>query len=162
MTTPRRRMRAPDPRDAERMERYWALLNDEALPENDSNSWLAFLFDFDIHDLRTRLWKEHGAAVLEQWAVRSPGTRPSTWWYFDAPSARARLGGRGTPAYVMESKGMPCGWIMAAFDPSDPPTFESEAAYLRRLGLLLPLEAGRIDAVDFEPEVLPASCWPTV
>jgi hypothetical protein len=39
-------------------------------------------------------------------------------------------------------------------DPLDPPTFESEAAYLRRHGLLLPGEARRLKAADFEPETL--------
>ena len=43
-----------------------------------------------------------------------------------------------------ELKGVP-------FDPKDPPTFESEAAYLDRLKLLAPGERRRIPAADFEP-----------
>ena len=36
---------------------------------------------------------------------------------------------------------------------SDPPTYESEASYLRRLGLLLPGELRRISRDDFNPVV---------
>ena len=39
-------------------------------------------------------------------------------------------------------------------DPNDPPTFESEAAYLRRLDLLLPGELERLTEADFEPELV--------
>jgi hypothetical protein len=41
-----------------------------------------------------------------------------------------------------------------ALDPSDPPRFESEAAYLRRLKLLLPGEARRLRPRDFIPEAV--------
>jgi hypothetical protein len=40
-------------------------------------------------------------------------------------------------------------------DPRDPPRFEAEATYLKRHGLLLPGEAKRLTAEDFEPESLP-------
>ena len=38
-----------------------------------------------------------------------------------------------------------------AYDPDDPPLFESEPAFLRRLGLLLSGELERIPAGAFEP-----------
>lgn len=38
-----------------------------------------------------------------------------------------------------------------ALDPNDPPTFESEAAYLDRHGLMTPAERRRVPAVAFEP-----------
>jgi len=37
-------------------------------------------------------------------------------------------------------------------DPNDPPTFESQAAYLKRLGLLLPGEEKRLAPKAFAPE----------
>jgi hypothetical protein len=37
---------------------------------------------------------------------------------------------------------------------SDPPTYESDASYLRRLGLLLPGELRRISRDDFNPVVI--------
>jgi hypothetical protein len=39
-------------------------------------------------------------------------------------------------------------------DPAFPPLYESEAAYLKRLGLLLPGEARHLRQADFEPEAL--------
>jgi hypothetical protein len=36
----------------------------------------------------------------------------------------------------------------------NPPLFESEAAYLKRLGLLLPGEARRLGKMDYEPECI--------
>ncbi len=41
-----------------------------------------------------------------------------------------------------------------AIDPGDPPRYESEASYLRRLGLLLPGESKRLRKADFDPEVV--------
>jgi hypothetical protein len=46
------------------------------------------------------------------------------------------------------------------FDPSDPPRFESQTAYLDRHGLLLPGERRRLGSKDFDPETLPAEFWP--
>lgn len=39
-----------------------------------------------------------------------------------------------------------------AIDQNDPPIFESEAAYLKRLGLFMPGEAKRLTKADFEPD----------
>jgi len=41
-----------------------------------------------------------------------------------------------------------------SFDYANPPVFESQAAFLRRLGLLLPGELRRLKASDFEPEAV--------
>lgn len=46
------------------------------------------------------------------------------------------------------------------FDPQDPPRFESQAAYLKRLGLLLRGEASRLTARDLQPQILPKAYWP--
>lgn len=39
-----------------------------------------------------------------------------------------------------------------ALNPTDPPLYESEATYLKRLRLLLPTERRWLTAADFEPE----------
>ena len=39
-------------------------------------------------------------------------------------------------------------------NPANPPCYESQAAYLRRHGLLEPGEARRLKAKDYEPEVV--------
>ncbi|MEP7307325.1 MAG: hypothetical protein ABJA98_17590 [Acidobacteriota bacterium] len=46
------------------------------------------------------------------------------------------------------------GFVADAFDPHDPPRFESQAAYLERHGLLTPREAARLTSRDFEPEAI--------
>jgi hypothetical protein len=48
--------------------------------------------------------------------------------------------------------GLPANWISR--DPRDPPAFESQAAYLRRLGLLLPGEELRLKMDDFVDELV--------
>lgn len=85
---------------------------------------------------------------------------------------RLRLGGVGDPkfehfAYTPTFRcGVPAEWIDAsdleehpdpdvrAIDPIDPPRFESQAAYLKRQGLLQPGEERRLKSAAFEPEVI--------
>jgi hypothetical protein len=123
-----------------------------------------------------RLWRMFGEEVTAEHVQESPGTRPLRWWQFDAPEPRLRLGGTGTPRHerladVLELVcGVPAGWVtdgdlqlfrrmgtpleVPAFDPTDPPTYESVATYLERLGLLLAGERRRLKARDFEPEAV--------
>ncbi len=78
-------------------------------------------------------------AMTREHARRRPGTRPWAWWTFDAPEPRRLIDGtpdRVSPAAVTWL-GMPSAHAC---------TYESEAAYLRRLGLLLPGEPP--DATD--------------
>lgn len=117
-------------------------------------------------------WTISRKKILGSWISSHPGTRPYAWWCFDAPEARRRVGGTGTPkhevlkyapAYVF---GIPRYWITpqdtgilgkAGFkgkpvDINDPPLFESQAAYLERHGLLSDRETATLpeDAWDLE------------
>jgi hypothetical protein len=71
------------------------------------------------------------------------------------PQPRKRTGGTGTPAYEVQSVGpafaygIPTVWV--GLDEDNPPVFESQAAYLKRHGLLL---AGEKRRADFEPEAV--------
>jgi hypothetical protein len=101
-----------------------------------------------------------------EWIKESPGTRPSVWWTVESPEPRRRLGGTGQPGSRHMYHGVPASWswpLPAEYvgkfiggpppcDPNDPPTFESQATYLRRHGLLFPGERDRLTAEDFEPE----------
>ena len=58
-------------------------------------------------------WSEHRDEILVPWVTMRPGTRPFAWWRYDSPGARQRVG-----------DGL----------------LESEAAFLRRHGLLVPAE----------------------
>jgi len=122
-----------------------------------------------------QLWAEYGKDIVNWWIKDQPGTRPRCWWRFSAPEPRRRVGGTGVtrqevwgrpnylPAFQLPA---PDSWLTAdkkhlhpfaddplavPVDPDDPPTFESQAAYLKRLGLLLP-EEKRLAPDAFAPE----------
>jgi len=110
-------------------------------------------------------WRKMKDMVLEEWIQNAPGTRPQYFWLFSAPEPRRRLGGIGTPlseAYPEEAAttiyGVPRRWcgrediLGQQIDPSDPPKYESQASYLKRLDLLLPGELERLTPEDFEPD----------
>jgi hypothetical protein len=115
-----------------------------------------------------QIWFEHADKIVGYFARRHPGTRPRLWWEFNAPGPRKRLGGVGTPAHECSAYapnfefGIPSLWRLPGdhltrgtpIDPADPPRFESEAKYLRRLGLLLPGERERLCPRDFWPELV--------
>lgn len=152
---------------------YWAMMTDGPMP-TDFDKWQHF------GGVKGELWCTFRDAVICEWIRDRPGSRPSSWWRFDAPlwpedqhgwhgwyfSAhlrlpRARLGGRGTAlhdigALVPEFEfGIPSTGWGADFDVNDPPLFESEASYLRRLNLFVPGEQKRLQKADFEPEPVP-------
>lgn len=138
---------------------------------------------FTVSDERLRpLWERHREALLAAWIRRAPGTRPACWWHFDAPrittpppmygnwilrvaiQPRLRVAGTGVllgahGACTDHAYGIELGdW--RHFDPTDPPKYESESAYLRRFKLFARGEAARLTAADFRPEVLPLDLWP--
>jgi hypothetical protein len=142
-------------------EEDWAYLTDQIscpLVRGDAElwpRWRAVVPDWWVREFpgtRPRLWWNHDAP-------RQPAGRwPGRWFDGQLPEPRRRLGGAGvTPweaglAYVpCYAHGVPSIWIDAwqvayykldvpAYDPMDPPVYETEAEYLRRHGLLLPGE----------------------
>ncbi len=121
-----------------------------------------------------RLWGMYATEITEEHAQENPGTRPFRWWQFDAPEPRQRIRGIGTPRHECLADveelmfGVPVGWItdddieayvrinsplaVPPVDPDDPPLYEAQAAYLERLGLLLPGERKRLKPKDFKPQ----------
>ena len=120
----------------------------------------------------SELWAQFGADVLAWWIKENPGTRRFCWWNFSAPEPRRRVGGVGVTnreacggdEYIHDY-GLPDSedWMMKkpflphsesglpVFDPDDPPQFESQAAYLRRLSLLESGEDRRLKPNAFTP-----------
>ena len=102
------------------------------------------------------LWEQSRDAILAGWIRKRPGTRPTAWWLYDAPRGpgrnraepRLQLSGIGR-SFGTDATGMPTGWYSA--DPAEPPTFESQAAYLDRHALLVPGERRRLRVADFAP-----------
>ncbi|MCC2651908.1 MAG: hypothetical protein K0R41_3207 [Geminicoccaceae bacterium] len=178
MTKPRPRRNALDPSiDL----CSWDFLHDATtLDDEREHSWqlisLSAGDDASFHpDKKTarELWNEHGKAVLSWWVKANPGTRPKCWWRFEAPEPRKRVGGRGAlrsevwgmPPYIANC-GLPSpdGFVTAddtaataagyeAADPAHPPLFESQPAYLKRLGLFAP-EERRVPRGALAPEVI--------
>jgi len=164
----------------------WARLNDGTKPEGTaSGDWWAICHDEG--GLRPgrpsmrELWAQFGGDVLREWAETRPGERPSLWWEYSAPERqRQRIGGTGTPAHECLGVGLrlhcgvPVDWLQAwqveyreanggppfsrpAFDPRDPPTFESQAAYLDHHALLTVAERRRLTRADFESVAIESS-----
>jgi hypothetical protein len=138
----------------------WLWLLDGNRPADDFELFLLDGLGDKPHSQLRRLWEDVGAAVVATFANLNPGKRPQAFWRLEAPEMRRRLGGHGTPASAVLAyvpafvHGIPSDWDdeECGFDPSDPPTYESQAAYLRRLKLLLPGESRRLKPADFEPE----------
>src|SRR2546430_12621096 len=101
------------------------------------------------------VWREHRDVVVAHYAKRWAGSRPKAWWRWDAPEPRRRLGGSGVPLMIDNcdppslAYGVPRVWH---FSEADPPQYESEASYLKRLNLLLPGERRRLKQSDFTPQ----------
>jgi hypothetical protein len=105
------------------------------------------------------LWRDVEEDAVAEWASRFPGTRPRLWWYHSAPSLREFTGGRyevirGAGRCHVTGVAYIDGWH------DDPPSVESTAAYLDRLGLWLPGERERVAPEAFAPELF--SCDVTV
>ena len=130
-----------------------------------------------VHDV----WRLVAEQLVAEVAAAMPGRRPASWFLFDAPRAtveelrevgvdygleawqreyvptlRRPVGHRGRlrRAYVPVFRyGMPAA-PMYLENPGPAPLYESQAAYLKRLGLFLPGEERRLRAADLQPEAM--------
>lgn len=111
-------------------------------------------FTEDAGDPR-ELWERHRKKYLPLYVADHPCRRPLPWWKYDAPEGRRRTGGTGTPDENADLEyGLPGDWEDENLDPADPPTFESQAAFLARHGLLSKAEQKWLTAnpAALEPE----------
>jgi hypothetical protein len=163
-----------------------ARIYDVPMPEGTDIDWYGHTYQYahqpadPSHKQLVTLWLANRDVVIEAYSHELPGERPVLWWLFEAPriteippgwggwvlrqwrQLRARVAGAGE-AYVPHLNpeyGVPTHWLAEGFDPSDPPIFESQAAYLKRNGMLLRGEALRLTAKDFKPVPLPKHLWP--
>jgi len=100
--------------------------------------------DFDAEEER-RTWDSVKDQVLAEWIQQHPGTRPGAWWKFEAPGPRQRVPNK------------PINWGVLVPDYcfgvaviGEPAVYESQAAFLRRHGLLDASET----QCDFRPELI--------
>jgi hypothetical protein len=102
------------------------------------------------------IWREHAAEILSHWTKRHPGTRPKLWWKYDAIKPRLRLGGKSEPLVYGQSSSddayaLGIARIWHFTDEADLPRYESEPAYLQRLGMFFPGEKRRVKRSDYNP-----------
>lgn len=146
-----------------------ALVHDQPLPERQTLiedatvwAWTREISAWAGVTAGKDLWLRHRDAVLAAWIENFPGSRPSGWWRWDAPGPRQRCGGIGFPWSDVLHLGVPAQWNYGrqrglgpnpprAVDPAHPPTYESEATFLARHGLLSPSEKRRLRADDYRP-----------
>jgi hypothetical protein len=122
---------------------------------------------------RPSMWWRYTAPKMSETDLEAHGWS-NAFFAAELCEPRRRLGGIGDPTYEHSAAvpsfnyGMPECWADDAFasrfggaavDPAKPPTFESEASYLRRLGLFLPGEEERCDPDFFNPVRLPKCLW---
>jgi len=178
---PRRRRIEKAKPHAEISDAAWAYLNDLPIPDGDSETKFAIiLLEAGDGEALRELWDRARGEVLTGWTKDHPGTRPAVFWRFDAPrqllgthggafydgklqQPRKQISGAGCDASAISAYmphyecGLPTSW--AGFEEGDPPVFESQAAYLRRHGLLTPHEVRVLTAADYErTEALSAEC----
>ncbi|MGK2924062.1 MAG: hypothetical protein ACSLE2_00430 [Lysobacterales bacterium] len=134
---------------------------------------------YDTRD-RREAWESLREQIMGAWKL--PGCRPFAWWVYDAPrlplgtfpncyydgtlpEPRRHLSGPGRPLhealnYVPAQRFGIWQWYG---DPDDPPAFESQFAYLDRLGLLLPGEVEPIPEPHPHPaQIEDAAAWAKV
>lgn len=130
----------------------WRHLCDLPEPDDEeTRDWQLFVL-LNQPMMPREAWAQWREQAVAEHVAHHPGCRPALWWRHEAPELRRQVGGRPNRPGVLR---LPYG-LLAPYppDPSDPPRFESQAAYLRRIGLLLPGEARRLKPADYEPETI--------
>ncbi|MEN1679251.1 MAG: hypothetical protein AAGJ46_06630 [Planctomycetota bacterium] len=124
----------------------------------ESGTWFEFTLDDSFGPDRDAIeagWRQFGPTILKEWIAEKPGTRPWAWWEFDAPELRQRVDGGEHPcnnpervarlgAEKAKQAYFGCPNILALED-DFAAKWETEAAYLYRLGLL---EEGELEALQ--------------
>ena len=94
----------------------------DKIPPSEANPFVYF----DFHTKAEALWREHGDAVLAEWVLEKPGTRPFCWWLYSCPVA--------VPKYMRTDVGQfICSW---ARDPKCAAPAAKQRKFLARHGLL--------------------------
>jgi hypothetical protein len=128
-------------------------------PAQDSPDHAAYVQTFLEKGSLDQLWVTHRAELLREWIKTRPGTRPPRWWA-EAPELRKVRPQPGVAVGDTEyfSPGIP--HVYPADEERDGLVFEgeveveAEATYLKRLGLFLPGEQGRVKRAQWRPEVV--------
>jgi len=87
-------------------------------------------------------WSDLRLQIIAECAAEKPCTRPAAWWWFEAPELRRRLDDGVHPCEGPDAAIPPTRGIPAIYFTEDHfrAMYESEPAYLLRLGLLTKAE----------------------
>ena len=86
-------------------------------------------------------WEDVEASLLPEFVKLHPCTRPWSWWRAEGREPRKRVGGSGRRGRNASLEfGVPTDTWFKDVDPDNPPTYESQAAYLQRHRLLTEIE----------------------
>jgi len=149
-------------RHANISELAWRFLNDESTPE-DYATWEFYMLQYNHFDhsrgyTGEDIWELYADEIVASWIKEKLGTRPKCWWRYSAPR-KAQQGHRKHMFPLIETRRMLSG--PATIEDRTPakdygiPQFhdeseriESQAAYLKRHGLLTPDETRRLKSYD--------------
>ena len=96
---------------------------------------------------RRAVWEAHGEGIIEDYILKYPGRRPAAWWGMEAREPRRKADG-----LILTDPG---DWRSyhgcSAGDQGTQCKYETEPAYLRRLGLLGEDEIGRLTESAYSP-----------
>jgi len=107
---------------------------------SESNKDFDFFHFKNDRDKQQQLWNENRNFFMASWLKDQACKRPFAWWFFEASEKRRMVSGIGVQAhercnykqaYII---GAPKYWTK--IDENNPPMFESQAAFLQRLGSL--------------------------
>lgn len=148
----------------------WAFLNDEEIAAGDSQTkYLIHTLEADDGAELRKLWRRVRGELLEKWIRQKPGTRPRCWWRFEAPRAtlgnsqhlvqamRRQISGAGRPSWETDRGASDLPWLECGlpqtwegYDRTQPPVWESQAAFLGRHELLRAPELRTLTAANFD------------
>ena len=98
--------------------------------------------DFDEPDFRIA-WGNLQVSLLLEWITKYPRTRPFAWWIYNAPERRRRINAsqaktawpESAPRYRADTRHLLDATLSMSSSCEDA-EYETQAAYLERLGLL--------------------------
>jgi len=110
--------------------------HDWGFPDRELGPMEKRVGQFPVDDATmAEIWSEIGAELIAEWIVKKPGSRPWAWWLYNAPEPR-RIVPNGEQRFSMTTSAE-----RTRFGIRDEGTgFETERAYLERLGLLMDAE----------------------
>lgn len=157
-------------------------------PEGEQKLSLKEMLNLKKEKITESHWLRFKNEIMKDWIQKYPGSRPWAWWKFESPKEkRRRVDGTGDAqtdifksylksGQVLKIKdnfpfGVPELWFQEhhkkmypkrefeVLDKDDPPTFEGQAEYLKRHGLMSKSEIKRVPSDAYASESVLLYIW---